>query len=511
MNIPVIAGFASADSPPPPQGTRDSTGGDDLFGNLLHGQMNVAPTSPPPASSSNGSPPTPVSNGSDNKPATSDTADNSDSSNGAQQSDAANSANGAQQSSDGSSETSSQAAKATDKNDSTDNTKAKDAGKTKDAAKKKDDSGAQVSDQAAVMPAIAALATPVATKEPGSVPAGQGGDAASAAAVTPATPPGTGAAPTSPEADTKPETPAPNASDAANPGQNGNAPFQAEITVADEGQNLVSRPAATLAPAHAAELAANGQKPRAAADDKNAPAPAQNADSAQSTADKTQAGGKPAADHAGASDSASSAPLPADGGSHDQKPAGDMTVQTQPAAPNAAAAPMHAADAQGGAAPQMQAVASAPRPAAVAVPTTATFDQVAIQIGKAAAVGIDTISIQLKPESLGRIDVQLQVAHDGHVNATIAAHQQSTLDLLRRDSYSLQRALEDAGLHTDAGSLSFNLSGQGNGNASSQPFSGTAAAPTGTGTDAADSAMLPLAASIATNSAAARGGIDIRV
>ena len=322
--------------------------------------------------------------------------------------------------------------------------------------------------------------------------------------------------------DAKPEPPAPAAADVPNPAPNGDAPFQAEITVTDEGKNLVSRPAATLAPAHAAALAADGAKPRAAVeDDKNSRAPtsppsndAQAAADKTATGDKTAAGDKtatgdkPAADHASLSDAASSAPIASDAGAQGQKPASDATVQIQPATANAAPAPVHTGDLQGGAVLQTQAVTNTPRPAAVAVPTTATFDQVAVQIGKAAADGLDKISIQLKPESLGRIDVQLQVGHDGHVNATIAAHQQTTLDLLRRDSYSLQRALQDAGLRTDAGSLSFNLSGQGNGNASPQPFSGTNAA--STSIDATEATM-PTAASIAYNSAAARGGIDIRV
>src|SRR3546814_824286 len=37
----------------------------------------------------------------------------------------------------------------------------------------------------------------------------------------------------------------------------------------------------------------------------------------------------------------------------------------------------------------------------------------------------------------------------------------STLDLLQRDARGLERALQEAGVKTDSGSLSFNLRGQG--------------------------------------------------
>jgi len=148
-------------------------------------------------------------------------------------------------------------------------------------------------------------------------------------------------------------------------------------------------------------------------------------------------------------------------------------------------------------------------PAAAAVPTPATFDDVAVQISKAAADGLDKISIQLKPESLGRIDVQLQVAHDGRVNATIAVHRQDTLDLLQRDARSLERALQDAGLRTDAGSLNFNLSGQGREN--QQPAFAAAAPTSVAGGADAEPAPGPTPAQLAYDYAAARGGIDISV
>ncbi|MGM0562617.1 MAG: hypothetical protein ACQETX_16330, partial [Pseudomonadota bacterium] len=45
---------------------------------------------------------------------------------------------------------------------------------------------------------------------------------------------------------------------------------------------------------------------------------------------------------------------------------------------------------------------------------------------------------------------------DGLLRATITAERPETLDLLQRDARALERALGDAGVKTDSGSLSFN-------------------------------------------------------
>ncbi|MFQ5619094.1 MAG: flagellar hook-length control protein FliK [Rhodospirillales bacterium] len=94
-------------------------------------------------------------------------------------------------------------------------------------------------------------------------------------------------------------------------------------------------------------------------------------------------------------------------------------------------------------------------------PRPGVADQVSVHIAKALKAGVDRITIQLKPASLGRIDVQLEVGHDGRVMAVVTADNKDTLDLLQRDARELERALQDAGLQADSGSLSFNLRGQG--------------------------------------------------
>ncbi len=89
--------------------------------------------------------------------------------------------------------------------------------------------------------------------------------------------------------------------------------------------------------------------------------------------------------------------------------------------------------------------------------------QVAVHITRAAAEGLDRIIIQLQPESLGKVDVKLEIGNDGRLTAVILAERTDTLDMLQRDARGLERALQEAGLKTDSGSLSFHLRGHGGG------------------------------------------------
>jgi len=67
---------------------------------------------------------------------------------------------------------------------------------------------------------------------------------------------------------------------------------------------------------------------------------------------------------------------------------------------------------------------------------------------------------------------------DGRVSAVVTADNKDTLDLLQRDQRALERALQDAGLKADSGSLSFNLRGGGEGgNSSAEANNASAPAP----------------------------------
>jgi flagellar hook-length control protein FliK len=71
------------------------------------------------------------------------------------------------------------------------------------------------------------------------------------------------------------------------------------------------------------------------------------------------------------------------------------------------------------------------------------------------------VTIQLRPEELGRIEIKLEMSQDGKVRAAITADNPATLELLQRDARGLERALQDAGLRADASNLEFNLRGEG--------------------------------------------------
>jgi hypothetical protein len=93
---------------------------------------------------------------------------------------------------------------------------------------------------------------------------------------------------------------------------------------------------------------------------------------------------------------------------------------------------------------------------------SSVVDQISVKISKALQAGNDKISIQLKPAELGRVDVKMELTHDGRIMAVVTADSKDTLDLLRRDSNDLQKALENAGLQMNSGDMTFNLRGEEN-------------------------------------------------
>jgi flagellar hook-length control protein FliK len=92
---------------------------------------------------------------------------------------------------------------------------------------------------------------------------------------------------------------------------------------------------------------------------------------------------------------------------------------------------------------------------------TPVSDQIAVHLTKAAQNGQDKMTIRLQPPELGRIDIKLDISNEGMIKASIQVDQPATLDLMLRDQKGLEKALSDAGLKTDGGSLSFNLRGDG--------------------------------------------------
>ncbi len=99
--------------------------------------------------------------------------------------------------------------------------------------------------------------------------------------------------------------------------------------------------------------------------------------------------------------------------------------------------------------------------ARAAAPSTPVPQQVAVQFSQALANGTDRITIQLQPQSLGRVEVEIELTKDGRLSAVFIAERPETLEMLQRDSRALERALNEAGVRTDADGLSFSLRGEG--------------------------------------------------
>jgi flagellar hook-length control protein FliK len=128
------------------------------------------------------------------------------------------------------------------------------------------------------------------------------------------------------------------------------------------------------------------------------------------------------------------------------KPAVDLTAQFATPAHAAHPASIHAATTH-----------AAPVSAAQPVPVNA----LAVEIAAQARAGNSRFEIRLDPPELGRIDVRLDVDHDGNVTSRLVIERADTYDLLRRDQSTLERALQQAGLKTSDNALEFSLRDQG--------------------------------------------------
>ncbi len=95
-----------------------------------------------------------------------------------------------------------------------------------------------------------------------------------------------------------------------------------------------------------------------------------------------------------------------------------------------------------------------------------------VAIAHRIGTGGDEMTLHLSPASLGRIEVKIAF-EDGSLRATLRADNPAALDLLRRDSTDLSRALDQAGVRSDSASLSFQgrgADGQPAGSRQQSPF-----------------------------------------
>ena len=85
---------------------------------------------------------------------------------------------------------------------------------------------------------------------------------------------------------------------------------------------------------------------------------------------------------------------------------------------------------------------------------------VPVEIGLKSLAGVNHFEIRLDPAELGRIEVRLDIDEQGGVKAHLTVDRVETLALLQRDSRSLERAFEQAGLKPTDGSVDLSLRDQ---------------------------------------------------
>jgi flagellar hook-length control protein FliK len=153
---------------------------------------------------------------------------------------------------------------------------------------------------------------------------------------------------------------------------------------------------------------------------------------------------------------------------------GNRQPTPQPATPAPAAAPtaataLPAFDPLAAAAPQGATHMGDPATTEHRARAAAIGEDVGIAIVRHADSGSgDVLVIRLDPAELGKIEVRLRMDEARQLSAEVTADQPATLDLLRRDSDNLTRALNDAGFRADDQSLRFDSRGFGQSDQQSQ-------------------------------------------
>ena len=94
--------------------------------------------------------------------------------------------------------------------------------------------------------------------------------------------------------------------------------------------------------------------------------------------------------------------------------------------------------------------------------------QLGVEIVRQNLDGRDSLTIRLDPAEMGEIQVRLQFDDKGTIRAHVSAESSVALEMLRRDSGDLVRALGDAGVRTDAQSFQFEARSQGRGDQQGQ-------------------------------------------
>jgi len=89
--------------------------------------------------------------------------------------------------------------------------------------------------------------------------------------------------------------------------------------------------------------------------------------------------------------------------------------------------------------------------------STSTTQMVALQLQQNANNQVSKMKLQLVPEELGKLDIELKFGKDGSIKARLTAEKSETLSMLQKDSSQLQKVLQEAGFDVNQDSLSFDL------------------------------------------------------
>jgi flagellar hook-length control protein FliK len=84
-------------------------------------------------------------------------------------------------------------------------------------------------------------------------------------------------------------------------------------------------------------------------------------------------------------------------------------------------------------------------------------EQVGITVARMVKAGVTQFEMQLSPAELGKVGIKLEINKDGLVRATVTADNPAAYAALQKDAGAMEKILQQAGLETDANSLSFNL------------------------------------------------------
>lgn len=126
-----------------------------------------------------------------------------------------------------------------------------------------------------------------------------------------------------------------------------------------------------------------------------------------------------------------------------------------------AMAPIGQAPVAHGAHPYAAALSAVPPEPVVKAEAGRFGADVGVEIAKVAKGDGDSLLIRLDPREMGRVDVRLSFDRDGILRAVMSVDSPAALDMLRRESGELNRALNDAGVKSDGQSLRFDARSDG--------------------------------------------------